>query len=284
MTSGNTAKLFLVVTPEFVPGALVTLSSFLKHHPREGREVYILQRGLGPVERASFAKLPFRYHFLEHDPRITDLAAGLPIPTERRDRLLVLQAFQLNDPEPILVLDADLLIQGSLSELLELPGPIVGVGEEIRQAGGWRDGTTLEEGFGPPVPGALTDTINTGIFRLDSQIRGEDAYRSLLQRLEPDWGSGLKTDLTDQAVINHQFHRRMTLAPARFNYVLQERELYQRVSGLTPEQCPVLHFSGPVKPWINQRLITGDRSLLPAARLWVGEWLEVLERLSGASR
>ena len=86
----------------------MTLSSFLKHHPREGREVYILQRGLGPVERASFAKLPFRYHFLEHDPRITDLAAGLPIPTERRDRLLVLQAFQLNDPEPILVLDADL--------------------------------------------------------------------------------------------------------------------------------------------------------------------------------
>lgn len=267
----------MVVTPDFVPGALVTLSSFLKHHPQPGRPVFLLQRDLGAHEKRWLETLPFDYHFLEHDSEIASRVQHLPIPPERRNRLLVLQAFQVRCDTPLIVLDADLLIQGSLSPLLNFEGGLVGSGESLNLEGGWRHGDHLEPGYGEAPEGALTRTINTGVFRLNQELRTEVIYRELLDRLEPVWWRGLKTDLTDQALLNHHLKNEIRLAPAGFNYVLRYREIFERASGMTPDECPVLHFAGPLKPWEPHRLTSSwDQDFVAASKRWHREWLEVM--------
>lgn len=273
-------SLFLVVTPEFVPGALVTLSSFLKHHPEEQRDVYLLHRDLGEFEKKCFETLPFRFHYLEHDQEIVERVAQLPIIPARRNRLLVLQAFQLQTEGPLLVMDADLLIQGSVDPLMELPGHLVGAGESLHLRGGWREDKTLTPGEGPPPPKALTETINTGVFRLDHQLRTKEHYRHLLDRLEPNWWSALGTDLTDQALLNCHFREHISVAPAGFNFVLQFQDIFSQSSGCTPEDCPVLHFAGSKKPWHPHHATSSSGDFVAATERWTREWLEVLAKIS----
>ena len=271
--------LFMIVTPDFVPGALVTLSSFLKHHPEEQRNVYLLHRDLGPRERQCLETLPFKYHYMEHDPRIVERAANLPIFPERRNRLLILQSFLVGGERPLLVLDADLLIQGSVEALMDHDAPLYGSGETVHLRGGWRDEKTLAPKEGEAPEGALTRTINTGVFRLGAELRTEKHYQDLLERLDPVWWNQLETDLTDQALLNHHFRDQIGLAPAEYNYVLRFRDIFEKASGCTPEECPILHFAGPLKPWDLHQVTSNDGDFVEASLRWTQEWLEVLKKI-----
>lgn len=270
----------MIVTPSFLPGALVTLSSFAQHHPEHDLKVHVLQRDMNDQHRKHLEKLPFSFQFWDHDPEIARRAETLPIFPERRNRLLILQAFQIPGTLPLLVLDADLLIQGSMESLMKHEGAIVGSGESLHLRGGWRDGTTLTPGEGPPPPGALTATINTGVFRLSPELRGGKHYQDLLERLEPEWWKGLGTDLTDQALLNHHFKDTIKVVHSGYNYVLQYRDIFEKDSGMTPEECPVLHFAGPAKPWIPHSILQNLRDYTEPNRRWMAEWLKVLDTLN----
>ena len=288
--------LFTVATERFVPGAFVTIGTFLKHHPGFDGDVVVVQDGLSGASRemlrAAFGRLRFEAVSPEMKDRVEAVRHLFHLPPERTAPLYCLEAFRLTGYRKVLCCDGDLLFQGCIAELFDSTEALLCCGDRPflfdrpRDAADYRP--VLAAGNGERPAGGrpvLERTFNTGLLLIDARLRGEATYSDLLDMASPEEWRDIRITgrLLDQTILNRYFAGRQTLVSWTYNYLLPVAAAIRAREGLGPGRAKVLHFVDSPKPWLSNEMLhwtRGDFRHRPAPefKLWYDAWLDCLTR------
>ncbi len=215
--------------------------------------------------------------------------AGSPLAVQRRlSDFYVLEAFRIVGYRKVLYCDSDILFRGSVEDLFDSRDALVCCGDLVSVSGRRRDAGTFRPIDNPALAGsagALERTFNSGFLLIDEGLTGERAYAELLDLVAPETWRGADTVHTDQLLLNRHFAGRQSLVSSTYNYPLHMTEAIAAREGLAPTDAKVLHFTGPVKPWLTAAMLRwtdGDPHCAPhpahPAYVWWHEaWLECLK-------
>ena len=261
-------------TERFAPGALVTVASFLERHPQFSGDLVVLHDGLPDERRRQLLNVCGRLRFepisTELRERLDALCAARPDFAPRRGQFLSLEAFRLRGYRKVLFHDADVLFQDSVTELFDSPAPLLCCGDHACLRGRCRDAETFAI-VPPGTKGALADTFGAGFLLIDAALEG--CHPDLLALVSPDAWRGADTPHTDQLVLNRFFAGRQTLVSWTYDFVLPFAEGIREREGLDAGDAKVLHFAGPVKPWMPDAMLRwthgdADAKPQPMHALW----------------
>ena len=272
-------------TANFLPGTLVTVGSFLKHHPDVDGDVVIIHDGLDEQQRAPLAALSDRVRFVsvssELRERLVRIGAVLPRFAKRLSEFHQLEAYRLTGYRKLLLCDGDLLFRKPVGELFVSEDALLCAGDPAYLSGRDLDAATfalLDDPTDAGPAGALDSTFNDGFLLIDASLTGEGCYADLLSMLTPETWRGSATSHTKQFLHNRYFAGRQTLVSSTYNFILRHPGLITAREGLTALDAKVLHFNLPVKPWMPAAMLrwTGKPVLVPAFDLWYDAWTECL--------
>ena len=281
--------LALGVTESVLPGAVVAMASFLKHHPRFGGGVVLFHDGLPEaccvaLERA-FPPLRFEPVRPALRERLARLGTARPDLRAKLPHFYALEAFRLSGYRKVLYCDCDLLFRGPIDELFDREDALLCCGDEITLCGRCRDADTyrpIDDPSGAGPMGALERTFNSGLLLIDARLTGERTYSELLALVSPETWRGTQTGLCDQFILNRYFAGRQTIISATYNYQMLFTGTIRAREALIAKDAKVLHFLGPVKPWMPETMLRWTRrggACFPQHRafaLWYETWLECL--------
>ena len=290
--------LFTVATEPFVPGTLVMIGTFLKHHPGFDGDVVVVQDGLSAASREMLQAAFGRLRFEAVSPEMKDRAeATRHLLGGLTASLYYLEAFRLAGYRKVLCCDSDLLFQGCIAELFDSTEALLCCGDRAFLFGWPRDAAT-----GLPVPeparaggrgqrgtprgrkaAVVERTFNCGFLIVDARLRGEATYRDLLDMARPETWRGVEVRTADQWILNRYFAGRQTLVSWTYNYLLPEAAAIRAREGLDPSRAKVLHYVAFPKPWLSNEMLhwtRGDFRYRPAPEfgLWYDAWLDCLGR------
>ena len=277
--------LVTAATERFVPGAVVTLGTFLKHHPRFDGDIVVVHDGL----EASAIR-----HLLDVCPqlrleavapelrrRLRALTAARPDFAARLGQFYSLEAFRLTGYRKVLYYDSDVLFQAPVDDLFDATAALVCCGDNVHLRGWHRDRATYAP-HPPPAPAdALERTFGAGFLLIDRQVIDDGAYDALLAWVTPETWRDTSTTHTDQLVLNRCFGGRQTLVSRAYDFVVSQAADIQAREGVDAASAKVLHFAGPVKPWMPTAMLrwtSGDPRFKPALafRAWWSAYIDCL--------
>ena len=285
---GSEVCLALGVTESFLPGAVVAVASFLKQHPRFGGGVVLFHDGMPEACCAAFERAfpPLRFESVRPAlrERLARLGAALPALHAKLPNFYALEAFRLSGYRKVLYCDCDLLFSRPIDELFDREEVLLCCGDEISLRGLCRDAATyrpIDDPSGAGPLGALEGTFNSGLLLIDARLTGERTYSELLALVSPETWRGTQTNLCDQLILNRYFGGRQTIISATYNYQMLFAATIRAREALTAKDAKVLHFLGPVKPWMPETMLRWIRrgACFPQHRafaLWYETWMECL--------
>ena len=275
-----------VATESFVPGAVVAIGSFRRHHPDFDGDVVVLHDDLPQYQRerlhAACGDIRFEPASVELRQRLNVLGAAQPPLAHRLGEFLCLEAFRLSGYRKVLYYDSDVLFQASVAELFRSPSLLLGRGDEAWLRGQCRDAATFAPT--PDPSGALLRTFGSGFLLIDGKLlTGARHYEALLAQVTPAAWRANATQHTDQFVLNRHFAGQQTLVDWRYDFVVpMAGEIHTR-TGWRVADAKALHFAGPVKPWVPQTMLRwadGNSAHKPrrAYLQWADAYLAILTR------
>lgn len=248
--SGHPADLILatVVDDDYLPGALVMLDSFVRHHHGfHGRIVVIHDESLGLSARRALGETFDRVEFHPVRPELREkirlLTEAVPSLTERARRFYSLDAFALPGDGPVLFCDADLLFRRTIDPFLTHNASLTAVSDRAALTGRYHGQTAATAFKNAP------SRFNSGLMLIPAACRTADTDDALQGLLAPDCWREVRTGHTDQRVLNEHFAGRVALQDNTFNYLLHCREELERDYQLPLNAAAVWHFSNSIKPW-----------------------------------
>lgn len=243
-----------VTSPAFLPGTIVLLDSFLRHHPGFTGELVVFHEALPPPMQAILAAFPrLRLHPISDalSARLDDLTRAVPRLQRRRARFFSLETFRLKDYERVLFCDSDVFFRAGVDELFALEPELIGCGEQTYYTGEGRDRRTYAVRPAPErKPAAcLQGPFNAGFLLVRQTLLRDDVYAGLLGHLDPGAWQLPELKHTDQFVLNRYFEGRLHFVDPVYNYLLPYADAIRRACGRTLAEARVLHFNGRPKPW-----------------------------------
>ena len=280
---------FVTATTEsFVPGTLVTLGSFLKHHPGFDGDLVVVHDDLPRNHQRHLAAISPAVRFepvsAELRGRLAALSAERPNLAGRLGQFYSLEAFRLHGYRKVLYYDSDVLFQSSVADLFDSPAVLLCCGDGMCLRGLRRDAATfapVADAADAKSASALERTFGAGFLLIDSKLVEENAYEALLALLAPETWRGTATHHTDQLVLNRCFGGRQTLVGSTYDFVLERAALIKAREGVSAEDAKVLHFVGAIKPWMPEAMLRwtrGDPERRPRDffTLWYNAYLDCL--------
>ena len=288
--SRRTSALCLVTatTTDFLPGTIVTIGSFLKHHPGFDGEVVIIEDGLCEEHRELLRTLHGCVRLVpvssELQARIARLTAAHPDIKDRAARFFAIEALRLTGYRKVLFCDSDLLFRAPVEELFDTDEALLCCGDRAVLEDMHRDAATflrMQPESGEDAAAVLERTFNSGFLVMDAGVVGKRTYGKLLAMLTPDVWRGIGTPHTAQVLLNRCFAGRQTLISSTYNYLLASAPAIRSREGLEVADAKVLHFNVPGKPWMPLRLLrwTRDVKPVPGLLLWWEAWADCLSTL-----
>ena len=278
--------LVTVATEDFVPGAVVALGTFLKHHPRFDGDMVVVHDGL---EADTIRHLLDVCPRLRPEPvapelrrRLRTLTAARPDFAARLGQFYSLEAFRLTGYRKVLYYDSDVLFQAPVDDLFDSSAALACCGDDVDLRGGHRDRATYAPRPPPAPADALERTFGAGFLLIDRQLIDDGAYDALLAWVTPEtWRDTSTTPHTDQLVLNRCFAGRQTLVSRAYDFVVPHAADIQAREGVDAASAKVLHFAGPVKPWMPAAMLrwtSGDPRFKPAHafRQWWSAYIDCL--------
>ena len=271
-------------TADYLPGTLVTVGSFLKHHPDVDGDVVIIHDGLDERHQAYLAALSDRVRFVpvsaELRERLARVGAALPRFAPILNHLHAFEAYKLTGYRKLLLCDGDLLFRQPIRELFDAEDALLCCSDLAHLSGRRRDPSTfaLLDDSAPSPCGVLDRTFNDGFLLIDAALTGEGTYAHLLSLVTPESWRGTATPHFKQFLHNRYFHGRHTLIGSTYNFVLRHADLVTAREGLTAADAKVLHFNLPVKPWTPAAMLrwTCASAPVPVFDFWYDAWTECL--------
>ena len=287
--SSSDVCLVTAATKAYLPGAVVTVGSFLAHHPGFGGDVVVIHDGLAEEQREALEPmLRDRVRFEPVSPalseRLARLGAARPELGRKRPNFYSLEAFRVTGYRKVLFCDSDILFRQGVGELFQAEDALQCGGDGPSLRGWWRDARTfrpIEDPSRAGPAGALERTFNSGLLLIDTQLTGRRVHSELLALVSPETWRGTDTPLTDQLVLNRYFTGLRTLLAPTYNYLLRSRAAIWARDGLAAEDAKVLHFNVSIKPWMPGAMLRwtqGDARLSPepAFALWYRAYMDCL--------
>lgn len=273
-------------TESFLPGAVVAIGSFRRHHPDFDGDVVVIHDGL-PQHRqeglqAACGDVRFERMSVELRQRVDALGAAQPHLAHRLSEFLCLEAFRLSGYRKVLYYDSDVLFRAPVAELFRSPALLLGRGDEAWLRGQCRDATS----FAPTQcrGGTLRRTFGSGFLMIDGRLLADGRhYEALLAQVSPAAWRDRITQHTDQLVLNLHFTGRQTLVDWRYDYVVPMAAEIRAQTGWRLEDAKALHFAGPVKPWMTHAMLgwtEGNSAYKPhrANRQWMETYMAFLTK------
>lgn len=247
-------------TDRFVPGTVAMIGSFLRCHPAFDGDMVVIEHQLEAeskkVLQAAFTGLKFLAVGQALLRAAERLQAELPRLRISAAQLACLEAFRLDGYGKVLFCDSDLLFRGAVDNLLEADEALICCGDGAAAKGWHLDAQT----YRPVDPNAaragngsaLREPFDSGMMLIDGGLSGERTYGELLALMEGRYWRRLVPEVTlaDQPILNRYFAGRQTLVSWTYNYLLPEAAAIQAREGLAAGDAKVLHFGGPMKPWL----------------------------------
>ena len=294
--------LVTVATEPFVPGALVTIGTFLKHHPRLDADVVVIHDGLSDAKRDMLAAAFDGIRFAPVAPELRDRAARLAAALSHRritpEHFYILDAFRLAGYRKVLYCDSDLLFRAPIGELFDSTAALLCCPARDSLFGRRLDAATflpIEEPArsgppdrerwesDPPTDGrpVLENVFNGGFLIVDGRVMGETAYSELLAGVSPESLRDVRRLLGDQILLNRYFAGRQTMISSAYNFLIPYAARIREREGLDAADAKVLHFTRPVKPWMLDAMldkVDGGSGHAPAPhfKLWYYAWLDCI--------
>ena len=280
--------LVTATTDRFVPGTLVTLSSFLTHHPRFDGDIVVIHDNLSAANRAVLTAAIDGVRFEPISPRLRAKLAGLcaarPDFAPRLAQFYSLEAFRLHGYRKVLVYDSDVLVQAPVDDLFDRGEDLLGCGDVMVLCGWRRDAASfapLPPGMPAGAAGVFERTFSTGFLLIDARLTGEHCYADLVALVAPETWDGTHTWHTDQLILNRYFAGRQTLVGWTYNFLLPCAAAIQAKEGVDARSAKMLHFNGNIKPWMPDAMLDwtqGDpeRPPMPAFKLWYDAYVDIL--------
>ena len=268
-----------VTTDSFLAGTLVTLHSFLKHHPWFTGDIVVIHGALSADSRECLSRLHGRIRFVSVSPelqrRVEAIAAVLPEFASKQARFHSLEIFRLTGYDKVLFCDSDLLFRRSIRELFDMPHALIACGDGAYYQGRGRRWATGD--------GVLDDTFNAGLFMVDGGLLTADRRAGLVELVDIRTYYTLKTRLADQVILNVYFAGQQHLVDATYNYLLAHHESIHDRERVRLSDARVVHFNGPDKPWVAEsvwRIALRAPALIAAYRSWYDGYVECVQQIS----
>lgn len=247
-------RLATVTSPEYLLGTRVMLDSFLAENPWFAGEIVVIHDRLDEAQvrqlEQQFAGLTCHRPGAVFAGAVDSLCRAVPKLAGRRDRFLSLEVMLLDGGGPLLFLDSDLVVCGSLESAVAGDALLAACADAAMLRGNVRDALTLAEraATGDDLP-----SFNAGVMWFaDTASLRADRDR-LLELLGPDEWHAIASEHTDQAVWNRLYRDRVRLLDPRFNMMVGHAGLYGPELFEPDGDIRVLHFNGAAKPWLPGR-------------------------------
>ena len=280
--------LVFAATENFLPGAVVSIGSFLKQHPRFGGDIVFCHDGLPGQLRESlesaFPPLRFERVGAALEQRLIRLGEARPAMRSKLPDFYSLEAFRMEGFRKVFYCDCDLLFRGPVDELFDSAESLLCCGDTEFMRGWCHDADTyrpIESPSRAGPGGALERTFSCGVLLIDGRLTGERAYSELAELVTTESWHGADTVHSDQFLLNRRFAGQQTLVSSTYNYRTHLVDAIRAREGIRAEEAKVLHFTGAVKPWMPGRMmwqLMGDGRFSPSRffGLWYEAWLECL--------
>ena len=298
--------LVTATTEPFVPGTLVTIGTFLKHHPRLDADVVIIHDGLAEAKRdvlaAAFDGVRFALVAPELRDRAMRLAVALPHRRITPEHFYILDAFRLAGYRKVLYCDSDILFRAPIGELFDSTETLLCCPARDSLLGRRLDAATFvpirEPARSGPLDGGrrggddppagrrtvLEGVFNAGFLLIDGHLTEGSVYPELLARVSPESLQDVRRRrVSDQTLLNRYFAGHQTLVSSTYNYLLGSARAIRAREGLDAGSARVLHFNLRIKPWMTDAMLDGvdgyaGYELTPHFKLWYGAWLDCITR------
>lgn len=275
----------------FLPATELMLHSFLEQNAWfHGKLVVLVDNTRNPVYQRlkRFPSLELQVPSRRLRRRIQRLKRTLPSLDDIAARFLTLEAFRFSESGRVLFLDSDILVRGNLYPLFQLPGGFYAAPDSCHYRETLRDQFTyrqVERAHLKAYGTMLTGTFNSGVMLIRPNRLSIDVYDRLLRRLEPNTWAGIEVPkLADQIVLNRELREANGWLSSRYNFVIFLEQLIKAKEGLNWWEADVVHFAGPIKPWLPLNVSRVDQRILKFVDLWTSAFTEYIERLPSADR
>jgi lipopolysaccharide biosynthesis glycosyltransferase len=282
----STLGVVSVTTEDYLPGTLVTLSSFLTHNPWFNGDLLVIHDQLDSTHRQHLNDRFDRIRFVQVSPdleaRVHDLCVHHPALASRRAQFHALEVFRLSGYDRLLYCDSDLLFRNSVESIFRMDADLLCCGDKPYYLGAGRDRRSFAFGsstasFGQ---GLLRETFNSGFMLIGRPLLDAATYARLIDLIHERTWRHIRSDHTDQLIFNLGLTGRQTIVSGTYNYLLGHRKLLHGALGLRLGQAAVLHYNGPAKPWQTDRIVSDvqrDPALIQAFKLWYDAYIASLE-------
>lgn len=261
------------------------LDSFLQHHTHFSGDICIIHNGLSDQSRAileaHFASVTFLSAGYQLTKALDRLIGAHPHMTSRQARFLSVEMFALTGYDKVLFCDSDMLFRGSIADLWTHDSAMVCCGDAAYYRGLGRDPITFTEVALDGAADVLRQPFNAGLMVLDGSQCSADNYAAIIGLISPERWQTVRTGHTDQLLYNLHFAGRTTLVSPAYNYLLAYGDAIIEHSGTTLSDARVLHYNGPMKPWLPNSILAGFRQspmIVRSAQLWNTAFNDFLKR------
>ena len=274
-----------VLSPEFLSGALTTLHSFLKHNSWFRGDIVIICEDLSQVQKEQISESFDRVLWMEVSEllknRLFNLVNVIPSLRSRYKRFYSVESFAIHGYDKTIFCDCDLLFRDSIEAMVDFDGPLVCCGDASHYRGLGRNRITYQE---EPLcesnrTSILTETFNAGLMIIDSSLASPETYARLMKLLDAEKWLKIRAGQTDQLLYNLAFSGRQKLFDSSYNFLLGHPKCIFSSERRELTEAKVLHFNGPDKPWLPNRLLLATQKnpkLVWAYELWYKEFAESL--------
>ena len=277
--------LVTVATEEFVPGALVALGTFRQSHPRFDGDVVVVHDGLSESAQRHLLDICPQLRLEPVAPtlrmRLDALTAARPELAARQAQFYSLEAFRLAGYRKVLYYDSDVLFQAPIDALFDCDAALACCGDDVSLRGWYRDRASYAPRPPPAPADGLERTFGAGFLLVDQALIDGGAYDELLAWVRSETWDETATTHTDQLVLNRCLGGRQTLVSRAYDFVVAQAANVRAQDGVDAAAAKVLHFAGPVKPWMPTAMLrwtAGDPRFPPtrAFRQWWDAYIECL--------
>ena len=277
-----------ICTPNFIPGTIVMMHSFLQYNPWFQGDFIVLTDQVSEEMReslSSFANVKYRIVGEELLARSRTVAAADETGKIFESHFYSLELFNIYGYDKLFYVDSDMLILGSFLPLFDMEAEMICVGDGVYYKGELRDGASYNK-RNPKLWEQKSkfwgDNFNAGLILFDGKMANEKHYQELTEMVKIEGYSSQAMRLQDQMIQNIYFRGRYTLVSAKYNYRMGIGTEIKEKDGVDLADAVVIHYTARRKPWLHHEALNRMRKdptyLQPFLR-WQEHWLAYMQQL-----
>lgn len=282
--------LLTVCTPNFIPGTLTMLYSFLKYNPWYKGDIIVMVDEIDPAMQKYLPLIPNLKIHIVSEALSTRAEAVVQNHTSKkifRSVFYSIELFNLPGYKKYIFIDSDTLVLGSFLELCQRAEPMLCVGDSVFYKDQLRRSDNYQQAkpkFWENKKDFWGDTFNSGVVIYDASLITPKAYQDMLDMIDITGYPDDAARLQDQLIQNIYLRGKYTLVSAKYNYRFGIADEILEKDQVSFDEAVVLHYTARKKPWLfNEALdrVTSNKNYLRPFLLWQQHWTEFFEVLHG---